>query len=184
MLEELLERMALALDRQGIAYMLIGGQAVLLYGEPRLTRDIDVTLGVGPDRVADVLTVAHEAGLVPLVGDVYAFARQTLVLPCEDPGTGIRVDFIFSFSPYEREALSRVRLVSMKTASVRFASPEDLIVHKVLAGRPRDLEDVRNVLLKQRVLDVSYIRRWLKEFEETLSETLLARFERLWNETR
>ena len=31
--------------------MLIGGQAVLLYGEPRLTRDIDITLGVDVDKI-------------------------------------------------------------------------------------------------------------------------------------
>ncbi len=184
MLEGLLERIALALDEHGIPYMLIGGQAVLLYGEPRLTRDIDITLGVGPERAGDLVRVARAAGLVPLVEDVETFVRRTLVLPLEDPGGDFRVDFIFSFSLYERQALSRVRLVSMKGVAVRFASPEDLIVHKVLAGRPRDLEDVRNVLLKQRVLDVSYIRRWLKEFEETLPEPVMRRFEQLWDDTR
>jgi hypothetical protein len=29
--------------------MVIGGQAVLLYGEPRLTKDIDIALGIGID---------------------------------------------------------------------------------------------------------------------------------------
>lgn len=51
MFEELLKRIAAALDAAGIPYMIIGGQAVLLYGEPRLTRDIDLTLGIGPDEV-------------------------------------------------------------------------------------------------------------------------------------
>ncbi len=43
--------------------MLIGGQAVLLHGEPRLTQDIDVTLGVGLDRLADLLSVTNEMDL-------------------------------------------------------------------------------------------------------------------------
>lgn len=41
MFKELLARLADLLDQKGIPYMIIGGQAVLLYGEPRLTRDID-----------------------------------------------------------------------------------------------------------------------------------------------
>lgn len=52
MFQKLLEKIALALDRLGIAYMLIGGQAVFLYGEPRLTRDIDVVIDAGPDHLS------------------------------------------------------------------------------------------------------------------------------------
>ncbi|MGH9445099.1 MAG: hypothetical protein ACRD3O_05145, partial [Terriglobia bacterium] len=59
MFEPLLEQISLELDRRHILYMLIGGQAVLLYGEPRLTRDIDVTLGVGPDRLSEILETAQ-----------------------------------------------------------------------------------------------------------------------------
>src|SRR5208282_3392066 len=55
MLERLLERIALALEECGISYMVIGGQAVLVYGVPRLTQDVDVTLGVGADRLGEIL---------------------------------------------------------------------------------------------------------------------------------
>ena len=50
MFEELLGKIGRELDSRGIPYMIIGGQAVLLYGEPRLTRDIDVTLGMGEEE--------------------------------------------------------------------------------------------------------------------------------------
>lgn len=46
MFEQLLKKIAQALDKGGIPYMIIGGQAVLLYGEPRLTRDIDIILAI------------------------------------------------------------------------------------------------------------------------------------------
>lgn len=45
MFETLLEKLSCALDQVGIPYMVIGGQAVLRHGEPRLTKDIDLTLG-------------------------------------------------------------------------------------------------------------------------------------------
>jgi len=85
------------LDEAGIPYMVVGGQAVLLYGEPRLTKDIDITLGVTLESLGKVLALAQHNALNPLV-DPETFTRRTLVLPCQDQQTGIRVDFIFSFS--------------------------------------------------------------------------------------
>jgi len=61
MFESLLERIATALDAAAIPYMVIGGQAVLVHGEPRLTRDIDITLGVDIDRLGQVLAVTWPA---------------------------------------------------------------------------------------------------------------------------
>jgi predicted nucleotidyltransferase len=102
-----------------------------------------------------------------------------MVLPCKHADSEIRVDFIFSFSPYEQQALKRVRKVRMGKADVRFASVEDLIVHKMFAGRPRDLEDVKIVLEKNPEADVSYIRRWLEEFTQALGEPYLDQFDAL-----
>jgi hypothetical protein len=50
MIEKLIKETARLLDRQKIPYMIIGGQAVLLYGRPRLTRDIDITLSIDTDK--------------------------------------------------------------------------------------------------------------------------------------
>ena len=183
MFQELLEKLAVALEDAGIPYMVIGGQAVLLYGEPRLTRDIDITLGVGPGRLSDVLQVVERISLKVLVKDAQAFVRRTMVLPCLQEETGIRVDLVFSFSPYERGAIERAKPVKVGQTTVYFTSVEDLIIHKLIAGRPRDLEDVRTVLLKNPQVDVDYIRRWLGEFEQATGEPYRERFERLWRET-
>jgi hypothetical protein len=50
MFEETLIKIANFLNHLSIPYMIIGGQAVLLYGEPRLTRDIDITLGIDIEK--------------------------------------------------------------------------------------------------------------------------------------
>ena len=106
-----------------------------------------------------------ELTLKPLPKDLKSFVRQTMVLPALDETTGIRVDFIFSFTPYETEAIKRAKKIKIMDREVNFASPEDLIIHKIFAGRPRDIEDVRTVLLKNPDIDVQYIRKWLKEFD-------------------
>ena len=67
MLARLLEQIATALEERRIPYMVIGGQAVLLYGEPRLTQDIDVTLGAGPDRLGEILDLVRAQGWRVLV---------------------------------------------------------------------------------------------------------------------
>lgn len=179
MFEALLSQLARGLDRRGIPYMLIGGQAVLLYGEPRLTRDVDVTLGVGPEKLSAILDLAREAGWKVLAGSPADFVAKTLVLPCLDPASGIRIDLIFSFSTYERQAVERARSVLVAGVPIRYATIEDLIIHKIVAGRSRDLEDVRSILLKNRRMDVNYLRRWLGEIQAAQEEDLLARFEEL-----
>jgi hypothetical protein len=183
MFTELLERLARTLDEARLPYMIIGGQAVLLYGEPRLTRDIDITLGVDVDRQADVAAAAGKLGLTLLVTPE-SFTKQTMVLPCSDPATGIRVDFIFSFTPYERQAIARAVSVSIGHTQVRFATAEDLIVHKMLAGRPRDHEDVTGILLKNSALDSSYIRHWLGQFATAIHQPLIEQFEALVQNAR
>lgn len=166
MFEKLLSELGKSLEKHGLPYMIIGGQAVLLYGEPRLTRDIDITLGADTDRLDDLLAVIRDLALKPLPKEMRSFVRETMVLPALEENTGIRVDFIFSFTPYETEAIKRAKKVVVLDHEVHFASPEDLIIHKIFAGRPRDMEDVRTVLMKNPGIDVPYIKNWLKEFDQ------------------
>ena len=168
MFEELIARIASVFNAARIPYMIIGGQAVLLYGTPRMTRDIDITLGVATDGLEDVVTAVHTAGLKILPEDYRSFVGRTWVLPTKDEITGIRVDLIFSFTPYEREAIERAGAVSLRGTSVRFASLEDVIIHKVFAGRPRDLEDVRSIVLKNPHFDTRYISDWLEKFDQSV----------------
>ncbi|HET6921951.1 MAG TPA: nucleotidyl transferase AbiEii/AbiGii toxin family protein, partial [Anaeromyxobacteraceae bacterium] len=178
MFAELLARLARGLEAARLPYMVVGGQAVLLHGEPRLTRDVDVTLGAGLERLPDLLAALGAMALRPLV-DPADFTHRTLVLPCDDPATGLRVDFILSFTPYEREAIARAKLVTVGGARVRFATAEDLVVHKVLAGRPRDLEDVRGILRKAPDLDASAVRTALRAIGDAVAEPLVDRLDAL-----
>jgi hypothetical protein len=154
--------------------MVIGGQAVLLYGEPRLTRDIDITLGMGIDELDRLSEILPAIPLKVLVEDVREFVTRTMVLPTLEDKGGIRVDFIFSFSPYERQAIQRAVDVKLGRTPVKFGSLEDIVIHKIIAGRPRDIEDVKSILLKNPEYDSRYIEQWLKDFEDSLGESFLA----------
>jgi hypothetical protein len=167
MFEKILSKIGTTLPKHNLPYMIIGGQAVLIYGEPRITRDIDITLGVNIDQLKKLLVAVKDLALKPIPQDVDSFVTQTMVLPTIDESTGIRVDFIFSCTPYENQAIKRSRKILLRNREVNFASPEDVIIHKIFAGRPRDLEDVRSVVLKNQDIDIRYIRSWLKKFESS-----------------
>lgn len=173
MFQNLLCKLAEAFEKNNIPYMVIGGQAVLVYGEPRMTKDIDVTLGVGPDHLEEIIALVKGMGLTVLVSQPAEFVQKTMVLPCQDSSSGVRVDLVFSFSPYEQQAMKRVRKIPILNREVHFASPEDLIIHKIIAGRPRDLEDAKVVLNKNPDMDQTYIERWLSDFEKALDKPLV-----------
>jgi hypothetical protein len=65
---------------------------------------------------------------------------------------------------------------------VRLCSAEDLIVHKAVVGRPRDCQDIEGIVYRQGdLLDIEYIRLWLKEFVAALKDPeLMERFEQPW----
>lgn len=179
MFKRLLGTIGRLLEKAGIPYMIIGGQAVLLYGEPRLTKDIDVTLGVGVEALPKIQDLSDRAGWKVLVAEAEDFVGRTMVLPVADPESGIRIDFIFSHLPYERQAIGRARAVKLGRNKVKFASLEDVVLHKIVAGRPRDTEDIRSILLKNPGFDAEYIDRWLGEFEAALGEDFRDSFRKI-----
>ncbi len=179
MFQNLLKKIARSLEKTSIPYMVIGGQAVLLYGEPRLTKDIDITLGIDISELDRVMKVVAGLKLNILVDKVDDFVKKTMVLPVIDKKYGIRVDFIFSFSPYEKEAIKRAQDVKFDKTTVRFASLEDVVIHKVISGRARDIEDIKAILLKNPNYASQYIVRWLKAFDRSLNENFLEVFKKI-----
>ena len=176
MFQSLLKKVARQLKNASIPYMVIGGQAVLLYGEPRLTRDIDITMGIGADGLDRVKKIILIVGLKILVEKEREFVERNMVLPTIDKKSGIRVDFIFSFSSYERQAIERAKNIKLGRSLVRFASLEDVVIHKVIARRARDIEDVKSILLKNPRYDSVYIEKWLKQFDKSLKKKFLKIF--------
>lgn len=54
-------------------------------------------------------------------------------------------------------------MVKIENTDVNYVSLKDLIIFKVFSGRPRDREDVRAILIKNKGMDLKYIKKTLKE---------------------
>ena len=106
----------------------------MLYGEPRLTKDIDITIGLNIDSVDKIADILKKIDIVPIPGDFHQFVKRTMVLPLINKESGIRVDIIFSFSEFERSAIKRANVVKIDNTDVHYVSLEDLIIFKVFVG--------------------------------------------------
>jgi hypothetical protein len=114
----------------------------------------------------------EEAGFRLRVPDPEAFVARTRVLPFLHLATQLPLDVVLASPGIEDTFIERAVRVEIEGLSVPVASPEDLIVMKVLAGRPKDREDVRTVLTERlNKLDVAYIRSILGTIETALGRS-------------
>lgn len=162
------------LDLRGWRYCFIGGLAVLHWGEPRLTRDLDLALltGFGTEAAyVDALLAAYR----PRISGARDFALERRVLLIQSD-SGVGIDVSLAALPYEETAIDRAVSVELLPGSpIRLCSPEDLIIMKLFAGRETDLRDARSVIVRQgeERLDWRYIELHLTELADLKADPSL-----------
>ena len=176
---ELLSALAPVAERWG-RWCVFGAQAVVVYGVPRLSADVDVTLALAPDAPERFARDMQVAGFSLRVSDP-DFVRRTRVMPFVHEPTGMPLDVVLASSGLEDEFLQRA--VSLDIGGVRVPVIElsDLIIAKVVAGRPRDVDDARALWqLHGRETHAQRIRHILQLLEEALGQSdLVPSFERI-----
>lgn len=176
-MSEVLERLVLAAagiePRSGVRTCLIGGLARNLYAEPRATRDVDVI--VDTPNATEILVHAPAIGLVAVEAEVEVMARSQMTrLRLPDELTGkTKLDIIACSHEYYSRVLDRSRVVEVLGTRIRAACAEDIVLLKVLAGRPQDRLDVDAIVQAQgELLDRALIRREAAALEIELPESL------------
>jgi hypothetical protein len=107
------------------------------------------------------------------------FVRRTRIMPFVHVATAMPLDVVLAASGLEDEFLDRARVMDVGGTTIPLIDPGDLVIAKVLAGRPKDVDDARKVWrLHGPSLDAERIRRTLRLLEEALGESdLVPRFE-------
>jgi hypothetical protein len=154
--------------------IVIGGVAVALQGRPRTTRDIDILLFLDETRWPAFLRAGNRYGFSGRIPGVLEFARKSRMLLARHKASTIDVDFTCGNLPFERECVMRAMTADVGAFSLPIATPEDLIIMKAVAHRPRDLADVAALLQANPKLDVRRVRRWVREFARALDMPELA----------
>lgn len=163
------------LRRTGHRACVIGGLAVLRWGEPRTTMDVDISVLTGygnEDRTIDTLVREFR----PRLPNLREFAMRTRVVLIES-SSGVSIDVALAALPFEQEAIELAQpWEAAPGLLLTVCPPEHLIVYKLVAGRPQDLVDVTGIVLRQGGrLDVECVRRWGREFAELKEDPDLLR---------
>src|SRR4051794_4154428 len=150
----------------GLRGAVIGGVAASLRGKPRLTNDVDA-LVLDTDAEA-LLRSGSEFGFEPRIADAAEFASRTRVLLLRYQPGGVDIDISLGALPFEEEVIERSTWIRAGNVRILLTSAEDLVIMKAVAGRPRDMMDIENVIQANPDLDVDRIRRWVREFSAVL----------------
>ena len=136
------------LDQRGWCSCMIGGIAVQRWGEPRLTRDVDITLltGIGDEEKYVDEILRHFRSRVA-EGREFALIRRVMLLTAAD---GTEIDVALGGLPFEANVIERASNFEFYPGMIlRTCAAEDLVVMKVFAGREQDWGDVKGILVRQ-----------------------------------
>lgn len=168
----LIAALAEALEAIGAQWYLFGAQAVIVWGRPRLTADVDVTVFLQPEDPARLVARLEDAGFSLRVPPSVEFTTRTRVFPFLHHDTGLPLDLVLGGPGLEEQFLDRAVRVDLGGVVAPVISAEDLIVTKVLAGRPKDVDDVDG-LLRERLdsLNLTSVDSTLALLEDALGQS-------------
>jgi len=171
------------LKQKNIPYMVIGGMANAVWGEPRATLDIDITIWVEDAKIEDVIESLRPVFKV-LPENPGEFIFKTRVLPIATQ-SDIRIDLLFGMLHFEETAISRAIEKDIQGTPVRFCTAEDLVLHKIISDREKDLHDAENIIARQKnKLDIAYLEPRINELAEILEKPDILEKWQAWKKTQ
>jgi hypothetical protein len=165
--DDVLANLTRSLRKAGVDIVLMGGYAVVVWGVPRATYDVDVLIDADDDTLGRCwlqleasgfgIDEAYKKGWRDRVRDMPLVKARTF-----RAGRSIHSDLFPVTTPLQRSAFTRARAIEVPQAglTIRVVTAADLILFKLMADRPKDRADVQNVLVVQGVPDPEYLRQW------------------------
>jgi hypothetical protein len=147
-----------------------GAQAVGQYGVPRTTQDLDLTVDLGQKPIDQVVSALEAAGLTANFDDL-ELITTTRVLPLIHRASGYPVDLVLAGPGLEELFFEELVMRKIGRTAIPVLSLENLVVTKVLAGRSRDLQDVRELIADRTDIDHHKIEQRLDLLEDALGQS-------------
>ena len=163
------------LRKREVPFAVIGGIAVAVRGEPRFTEDIDVVVGVDRDAAIDLLGAVAHSPFEPLFPGVEDVVRDAFLLPLRHRTTRVKVDAAVGATGFERQVIRRAPAEQLGGLLIRVATAEDILLMKILAGRPRDADDARGIVLRRgEEMDWDYVLETGRQLQEALDQDIVS----------
>ncbi len=160
-LPEAVARLARFTHAMGKPYALIGGVAVIARVFVRATKDVDLLVACTVSEAPDLLDAARRHGYGWDEAEVHDFLDAGLLRMWGPPSRreGLGLDILLVDSPFSALVVSRATTLEVLGTGIQVATPEDLLLMKVEANRPIDLDDaiaIKDAFVNR--LDLSYLR--------------------------
>jgi hypothetical protein len=162
--------LARAFAEASVPVVLVGGYAVVTWGVPRATFDIDVLVDADEVGLQRCLRRLEANGVGVEAAYLAGWRDQVRDMPLVKAlmfrdGRSIASDLFPVVTPLQRSAVQRARAIRLPgiDAQALVVSPADLVLFKLMADRPKDRVDIQNVLTVQGVPDADYLRAWAQQ---------------------
>jgi hypothetical protein len=136
-----------ALGEANVPYALCGGMAVVLYGYPRLTRDIDLLIPAADlERATAILSTVGftlPGGIIPF--DLGRARERRIFRVSKRIGTEVLTADLLLLPPYLQGVWEDREVYEVEGTAVTVVSRAGLLEMKRIAGRPQDLVDIENL---------------------------------------
>jgi len=158
------------LERAGGRGVILGGVATGFLGKPRFTVDVDAMVLSSINDIPQLLLFAKEEGIEPRIENADSFARKNRVLLLRHNSSRVNIDISLGILPFEKETGERSIIKNIGSLAIRLPTPEDLIIMKAVAHRPKDLQDIQEIANAHPNLDLVRIDKWVNSFADALEQ--------------
>ena len=144
-----------------VKIVIMGGLAVSIYARPRATLDIDGIIELDERDIGNFLTSAEKRGFSWDKGLPVKRIKGLPFITLYYPDGKVYVDLFLAKGDFQENVIRRSHAVDVEGVKLDLISPEDLILVKLISDRPKDTEDVREILLESSDdLDFNYLEKW------------------------
>ncbi len=176
-LPEVFKKTIKFLNSQKIDYLVIGGVAASILGNPRMTEDLDICIYIKRTEIKDFLKKAKKKG--------YTFKEKEIIKRVQETGTfqilfgDFHIDFLILSTDFEKSAMARKQWIKIYGIDAPFPTPEDMILFKVIPARHIDLADAENISRRySQRLDKNYLEKWAMKLSDEAEDM------RIYNEVK
>jgi hypothetical protein len=155
------------IESVNIEYMVVGSIASMVYGEPRLTRDMDIVIDVGAEDAQKFEQLFKQPEYycppIEIISDEIQNRGQFNLLHIS---SGLKIDVIIKkVTAFDNSRFSRVMRTELwEGFSANLASPEDIIIKKLEyyreGGSEKHIRDIRGIISNTEI-DKSYLEEWI-----------------------
>lgn len=155
---QLINTVSRYLREQDIPHAMVGGMAVAIWGRPRATEDVDLLVDLKESQLEPLQAYLAEHGVRMKVDKAKLALEGGTSFPMYDSWSVHWVDARPATRPVDHMTLQRATTVELSEERVPIATPEDVVLGKLLSPRAQDLLDARSIVLRKGdELDLEYL---------------------------